>query len=293
MSPTMLALDQKQSSAPIQTSAQAHQRSYANVILVERVLAVLQSINRLPTITVQAISRECDIPPSSVIRILETLCAEGFLIHVSRRGGYVLTSKVKLLSAGFHGSPLVVEVLQSYADALTRKHLWPLSVATLEHDAMVVQYSSIPLSPHAHVRTTLHKRLSLISRAHGLAYLAFCSSAERHRLARIAVKAKRPEDAVVSSARDWRSLIHQARRRGYAVRAAKVDPLTCTIAVPIMIEPRRVVATLGMTFFRSVVREPQIASYASALTSVAAVASERLRLEIAIRNEDQTTFPAG
>jgi len=271
-------VDQKQSPPPV------HQRSYANVILVERVLAVLQSINRLPTITVQAISRECDIPPSSVIRILETLCAEGFLVRVSRRGGYVLTSKVKLLSAGFHGSPLVVEVLRSYADELTRKHLWPLSVATLEHDAMVVQYSSIPLSPHAHVRTTLHKRLSLISRAHGLAYLAFCSSAERHRLVRMAVTARQPEDRVVSTASDWRRLVRQARKRGYAVRSPEVDPLTSTIAVPIMIEPRRVVATLGMTFFRSVVREPQVTSYASALKSVASVASERLRLEIAVRS---------
>jgi hypothetical protein len=41
-----------------------------------------------------------------------------------------------------------------------------------------------------------------------------------------------------------------------------------------------------MTFFRSVVREPQIASYASALKSVAAVTSERLRLDFAIRSED-------
>jgi IclR family mhp operon transcriptional activator len=267
------------------TSAE-HHRSYANLILVERVLAVLESANRLPRITVRAISDDCKLPPSTVVRLLETLCAQGYLVQVSRRGGYVLSSKVRRLSEGFHGNPLIVEVLKPYADDLTRRHLWPLSVATLEKDAMVVQYSSIPLSPFAHVRSTLHKRLSLVSRAHGLAYLAFCASAERHRLVRIAAQAKLPEDRVVASARDWRRLVVHSRKRGYALRAATADLFTGTIAVPIMIAPGRVVATLGMTFFRSVVREPQLDAYASTLKTAAALASERLRTEVAIRESE-------
>jgi IclR family mhp operon transcriptional activator len=254
----------------------SERRSYDNVILVERVLAVLQAANRLPTITVDAVSRECSIPPSSVIRILETLCAEGFLVHVSRRGGYLLTSKVRSLSCGFFGTPLVVEVLRTFADDLTRKHLWPMSVATLDRDAMVIQYSSIPLSPLAHVRTTLHKRLSLVSRAHGLAYLSFCSGVERHRLLKVAASAARPEDAVISNGHDWRRLIRQSQMRGYAVRASKLDPFTCTIAVPVMSGRNRVIATFGMTFFRSVVREPQIHNYAEALRSAAAMAAPQL-----------------
>lgn len=258
------------------SSATSHRRSYANLALVERVLAVLHAANRLPSITVGAISQECDIPQSSVVRILETLCAEGYLVHVSRRAGYRLTSKVKLLSAGFHGSPHMVEVLRGYADQLTQDSLWPHSVATLEHNSMVVQYSSIPLSPLAHVHTTLHKRLSLLTRAHGIAYMAFCSSAERHRLTRLAVAARRPEDRVVGSAREWRRLIMQTRGRGYAVRAADVDPFTCTIAVPVLSNPRRVAATLGMTFFRSVVRQPQIVAYAEALRSASRAAARRL-----------------
>jgi IclR family transcriptional regulator, mhp operon transcriptional activator len=135
-----MMLDEPQATGSVSGGSQ--QRSYANVILVERVLAVLESANRLPSITVRAISENCNIPPSSVVRILETLCDQGFLVHVSRRGGYVLTSKVKRLSAGFHGTHLVVEVLKSIANDLTREHLWPHSVATLEKDAMVVQYSS-------------------------------------------------------------------------------------------------------------------------------------------------------
>ena len=67
-------------------SPRADRRSYANVLLVQRVLAVLQTVNKLTHITVRAISDECGIPGPSVVRILETLCAEGFLVHMSRRG---------------------------------------------------------------------------------------------------------------------------------------------------------------------------------------------------------------
>src|SRR6476620_2547264 len=90
----------------------AEPRSYADVSLVQRTLAVLECANRLNLITVRGISEDCAIPPSSVVRILETLCAEGYLTQISRRGGYALTSKVKSLSAGFHSKSLIMEVLQ-------------------------------------------------------------------------------------------------------------------------------------------------------------------------------------
>src|SRR5690606_2941939 len=160
-------------------------RSFANVTAIERVLTVLEAINRMPTITVKRISSECDVPAATVVRILETLCAQGYLVHLSRRAGYSLTSRVKALSAGYHGPPMIVERLSKYVDALTMQHLWPFSIATLEHDVMVIQYTAMELSPLSHVRTTLHRRLSLVGRAYGIAYLAFCSSIERHHLARI------------------------------------------------------------------------------------------------------------
>jgi IclR family mhp operon transcriptional activator len=260
-----------------ETSDRADRRSYANVALVQRVLKVLEAVNKLPNVTVKAISDACDIPAPSVVRILETLCAEGFLVQMSRRGGYVLSSRICTLSAGFHGTPLVVETLRAHVDELTRFHLWPFSVATLDRDAMVVQYSSIPLSPLAHVRTTYHKRLSLLSRAHGLAYASFCNRLERRHLVRLAINTGNPDDRVIASARCWGQLVRQTRRRGYALRATDIDAFTQTIAVPIILEPGRVIATLGMTFFRKVVRESQFADYASVLKLTAATAVQRLR----------------
>lgn len=258
-------------------------RSYADVSLVQRTLAVLECANKLGLITVGKISEECGIPASSVVRILETLCAEGYVTHISRRGGYSLTSKVKALSAGYHSKSLVVDVLRPVVDALTKEFLWPFAVATLDHDAMVVQYSSIPLSPLAHVRSTLHKRTSLISRAHGLAYMAFCNSRERRLLLKLALERHFHEDEIVATNYQWRTVLRTTRKSGYAGRLSKADPFTNSLAVPVVVEPGQVLATIGVTYFRRVVKQAQIGQMVAALKreSVAAASAIRERTQAA------------
>lgn len=276
--------------SPSKPSRSGQGRSFSNVQAIDRALAVIEAANRMPLITVGRLSAECGIPAPTVVRILETLCARGYMVHLSRRAGYLLTSRIRSLSAGFQGPPVVVERLGRYADELTGLHLWPFAIATLDHDAMVIQHSSIPLSPLAHVRTTLHRRLPLVGRAHGIAYLSFCSSAERYHLARlIAASGDYPETEAVRTAKEWRRLILQTRRRGYAMRPREFDPTTSTIAVPIMIAPGRVVATLGMTFFRRALKQSQIANYAEILKNTAARASADLRQSLEIEMVDGVT----
>ena len=122
----------------------------------------------------------------------------------------------------------------------------------------------------------MHKRLSLLSRAHGLAYMSACSSRERHLLARLALGAARDEDAAIGDPRSWRRHLAQTRRRGYAIRLSACDPFTQTIAVPVMLGPGRVAATLGTTFFRRVVTDARRDALGAALIQAAAAASARL-----------------
>ena len=104
------------------TGTTGRKRSYRNLALAERVLDVLECANKLSVITVRAVAEECDIPASSVVRILETLCAQGYLVQLSRRAGYALTSQVLALSSGYHGRSLVVETLKPHVEELTRQN---------------------------------------------------------------------------------------------------------------------------------------------------------------------------
>lgn len=275
------------------TGTSGRKRSYRNLALAERVLDVLECANKLSVITVRAVAEECDIPASSVVRILETLCAQGYLVQLSRRAGYALTSQVLALSSGYHGRSLVVETLKPHVEELTRQHLWPFAIGTLEGDRLVIQYSTIPSSPLAHVRSTLLKRLPLISSGHGRAYLSFCSHLERHRLAKLIVSRPHPERDTVPTVRHWRRMIRQTRERGYSIRANQIDTETRTIAVPIMLDPGRVIATLGMTFFRRSVRSHQIESYAHSMQATAAKAAAQLREEILLHSPQVPKETAG
>jgi len=255
-------------------------RSYADVNLVKRTLSVLASINRLKLITVSAISNDCKIPSSSVIRILETLCNEGYLIKISRRGGYAVTSKVKLLSSGFNINSIIFEIVQPILDRLTKEYLWPFAVATLETNNMVIQYSSIPSSPLAHVKSTLNKRLSLLSRAHGLAYIAFCNKNERKLLMKLALELNNLEDRVISSNYQWRRLIRQTRKLGYATRISKIDETTNTIAIPIYLQEGYVIATIGVTYFKKAVKNDTINRMINSLKKEIAFTVEEIKLRI-------------
>ncbi|MFO1468428.1 MAG: hypothetical protein U1F35_18620 [Steroidobacteraceae bacterium] len=62
---------------------------------------------------------------------------------------------------------------------MTRRIRWPLALGTLDEDAIVVRYSTMPASPLAVQSTTLGHRPGLIESAMGLAYLAHCPANER------------------------------------------------------------------------------------------------------------------
>jgi IclR family mhp operon transcriptional activator len=94
--------------------------------------------------------------------------------------------------------------------------------------------------------------LSLGGRALGRAYLCFCPEAEREILRKAMRSSGDLENSRLSD-RQIDGLVAEAQRRGYAERAPDLQPQSSgTIAVPIKLGDR-VMATIGVTFFRSAV----------------------------------------
>lgn len=216
-------------------------------------------MNRRPVSSVRELHSTTGLPKPTLIRILETLVLSGIVAKDENQGGYRLTSEISGLSAGFHGGPRVVEVAAPICRELTRQIHWPAAIATLDVDAMVVRYSTIPEAPFAHVQSTLNNRLSLTARAHGRAYLAFCKQDERDILIGMI---DRDGDAETARQVDRRIVGHvlaETRRKGYAMRDTALDPRTGTVAVPIL-HDERIVATIGITYFTRALTTRQIAS---------------------------------
>jgi len=147
-----------------------------------RTLLLLEELNRHRVTSIDRLHKATGLPKSTVVRLMKSLCAMGYAANDRRQGGYAVASRVKSLSNGFHGDPLVVEAARPWALAFTRQYHWPIAIAVLDRNCVVVRFSTIPDSPVSPFHGTLNTQLSLLGRALGRAYLAFCPVSERSML---------------------------------------------------------------------------------------------------------------
>jgi IclR family mhp operon transcriptional activator len=217
---------------------------------VVRAIELLQALNRQPVSTIEWLHGQTRIPKPTIVRLLQTLEGLGLVRHAPQHGAYFLASGVRSLSAGYHSEPMVVEASAPVLDALTVRIKWPAAVAVLEDNAMVVRYSTIPLSPLALKHSTLNVRLSLVSRAIGRAYLAFCTPDVQDAILLALAQSQYPEDAAASDTAAMRRVLDDVRAAGYALRDPGIWPASNTLAVPVHGEGG-VMASIGVTFFSS------------------------------------------
>lgn len=193
------------------------------------------------------------------MRLIGTLSQAGLVAKGSRGIGYHVTAEVLALSAGFHGGPLVVEAGRPWAADLTRRLRWPAAIAVQEGGRIVIGYSTAADSSVSPFHGTIGLRHSLVTRALGRAYLAWCPEAERRILLRMLAASADAEDRPPNLERVVRAMIATVRRQGYALRDPKVEPRSSnTVAVPIMLG-EQVAGTIGLSFFRSAVTQRSLA----------------------------------
>ncbi len=229
--------------------------SYRPVEAAQRVLRVLRAMNTLRSATVAELHAITGLSKSTIVRMLETLIHEGYVVRDNFVSGYRVTSKSQHLSNGFRGLPLVIEAARPWAVKLTKQIKWPVSVATVDHGKLSVDFTTAAISPWAFPFTTLHRQLSLANTALGRCYLAFCSPGEREYLLSVLGK---DEDKFDPAILDY--ALKTARRDGFAVqdgmRGARRFEF---IGVPVFNEGA-CVACLGVGFYSSAPVADHIAS---------------------------------
>ncbi len=228
--------------------------SFNPIRSVTRALDVLAAMNRHAFCSLETLHQQTRIPKPTLVRILETLQSKGMVSRAPPYGTYCLT-----------------------AEALTRKIKWPLALAVPDYDAVVVRYSTIPHSPLALLHSTLNMRLSLVGRALGRAYLAFCSREERQAMLDILSMSTHEEDQLVHNKSQLQAMLKKTRQQGYALRAPGIRPVSGTLALPIL-EGSGVVATVGMTWMTSAISDQQaIERYLDPLRALTQDIGERLQ----------------
>lgn len=226
--------------------------SYPPVEAACRVLDVLRSVNERRIATVNGIHEKTGIPKSTVVRMLETLMAEGYVARDNMCGGYRVTHHVRELSAGYDPFSRVIEVARPFAIDLTRRMNWPIGLGVPDGDAIAIQFWTGTISPWAHTNTVLGLRPNFHDSAMGRAYMAFCGEEERE--TRIATMRRDPELKLNErDERTYRSILERARIDGYTIRNPKTPPFRMiTIGMPLR-EGNDVRALVSLSVYRTTV----------------------------------------
>lgn len=260
--------------------------SYEPVKAVSRALAVLRGLNQLQHGSIADLYRVTGIPKSTIVRTLETLMSEGYVVRDNFSRGYRTTSQVQALSRGFSGIPLLIEAARVQAIALTEQIKWPVSIGTVVGGDVVINFTTAPISPYRFPFPTLNRPFSVTATAMGRCYLSFCGDAEREVLM---ARALREGGEGRGRAGRLDATIAEVRARGYALQ----DPFVTArmfeeahqfrfIALPIRSDGA-CIACLGVGFYKRAVRPADVES---ALVAPARATIERIEGNIEMLKRD-------
>ncbi|WP_186149574.1 DNA-binding transcriptional regulator [Burkholderia gladioli] len=248
----------------------------SSIRAVERAIALLRALNQMPVSTLDCLHQSTTLPKPTLVRLLRTFEELGLVARGARPGEYRLLDGVNALNSGYHHVPRVVEIAGPLVRALTEEIKWPIAVGMLDVDALVVRHSTIPYSPLSLLHSSINMRLSLVSRALGRAYLAFCSPEEQEMLLEIVRQSHHPEDRLAHDREAVQAMLAQTRQRGYGLRDATVRPVSGTLAVPVIAKDF-VVASIGLTWFSSALTVDKVVErYLHRLQDVSRRISEQL-----------------
>jgi IclR family mhp operon transcriptional activator len=225
---------------------------------VIRSLRVLEALNDENVSSLARLHKTTGLPKPTLVRLLDTLIAAGYVHRVSRQTGYRLAERVLRLSSGFRYADLVVEAARPFLSALTAEHKWAVSLATCDGDTMLVRASTLQESPLAIDPAYINRRIPMLMTAVGRAYIAFCPQAERDAILATLRASEGTFDAVARDEQFLGSLFQDIRCKGYASTAPFPGEQAMGLAVPLM-QGEKVIACMTLRYFSSAMSEQEAA----------------------------------
>jgi IclR family mhp operon transcriptional activator len=251
----------------------------SSVQSARRVLAIIEALNHHRVTPLEALHARTGLPKSTLVRLLETLIDEGYVVRVSRREGYALTEAVLRLSAGMRHRDVLVDVARPLMEAFTQEHRWQVSLATSENSWMVVRFTTRHLSPFAREEIFLNRRVTLLKSAIGRAYMASCSPEEQEYILRL-VEDRGPGEIEDAGGRErLAAILRRVRRDGYATIVRPPDDPSRSFAIPILDRdrPDRPLGSVVIFYYRSVMTEAEaVAKYLPPLQALSGAIADGL-----------------
>ncbi|SEC08119.1 transcriptional regulator, IclR family [Rhizobiales bacterium GAS188] len=230
--------------------------SFKPVIALSRGLEILRVVNEERQSTVGSLHKATGLDKATIVRMLETLEHEGYVLRDADRAVYAPTGRSLLLSQGYDQHLWIGSVAEPIMREFRKEIGWPSDIAVFDRDAMVVAQTTREPGSMLFARRPGF-RFPVLATSMGRAYLAFCKEEERTRI--IARLAETPGywTDLARHPRLLSKLISETRERGYALMddrysAEVFDTKVWALGVPVA-NQRQVFACINVVMLRSAI----------------------------------------
>lgn len=201
--------------APFRRKKRREMAKQQPIQALTRGLKLLAILNEHPLATVAQLVIVSGFPKASVVRMLNTLRAEGYVELGERGSGYKVAPKARLLSSAQAIHDPAVAAIRRLLTDFSHAVKWPAEFLVPEGNAMVIQASSRDTSPISLDRFE-QTRFPIHDSAAGMVYLAEITGKEREERLRAMTDWQRRDAAAIRTHVEQGMAAYRAN--GYAQR---------------------------------------------------------------------------
>ncbi len=190
--------------------------SFEPVIALSRGLEILRVLNAERRSTVGSLHKATGLNKATIVRMLETLEHEGYVMRDADRTEYLPTGRCLLLSHGYDQHLWIGGVAEPIMHEFRKQIGWPSDIAIFDRDAMIVaQTTREPGSMLFSRRPGF--RFPLLSTSMGRAYLAFCPPEQQERIIALLAAIPGKSTDLARQPKKLAQLLAEVREKGYAL----------------------------------------------------------------------------
>ncbi len=190
--------------------------SFAPVIALARGLEILRVVNAESRSTVGSLHKSTGLDKATIVRMLETLEHEGYVMRCEEPTVYVPTGRSLLLSQGYDRYLWIGSVAEPLLNDFRKQIQWPSDIAVFDDDAMIVAHTTRqPGSLLFNRRPGF--RFPLLGTSMGRVYLAFSGDTERNRIISRLAAIPEPWNDLARNRRRFNKVMADIRATGFAL----------------------------------------------------------------------------
>lgn len=256
--------------------------SVKTIDALRRGLEVLRAVEQSSAATMTELHLQTRIPKASLLRILKTLHASGWIARNEVEGRYVPVAAPGASNGALHWRTQLSALAAQHRVALQRRIPWPIDLAVRDGDAMLILDAHRPINGLAVNYRVLGFRPGMLMSSLGRCYLAFCDDDERRDIVAALSRSTRQADRSALRADVLRRMVVHGRSQGYCARdpsatSADSPERFGAISVPVF-GADTLAACLSLAWLPAVTSEREIVSaYLVTLKDAATAIGARLR----------------